>query len=534
MNPSNEPEIQEELQPEVVEEVTEQVVAEQEEQAVAEPSEKELKAEKEAQQVKKDKRNTLIYIIIAVVFVLVGVAAIIWNSGLIQKNATAVTVNGETYTAAEVNFHYVNAYQSFLSEYGDYLSYIGLDTTVSLKNQEYTEGYSWFDYFLDSALYQLTSVAALTDAAAAEGYVYSDSLEEQLTSTMEELELYAPMMGYADGDAYLVANYGSTMTTELYQSLLRLALQASEYSTTYQNSLVYDEAALNAAYEADSTMYDYVDYELVYINNPVATTDADGNTIEVTDEMTAAAYAEAESIAQAILDDYNAGASLSDVADSYDIATYSLSESAYYNEDLVSIWAYEDGRQSGDAEIITMDGSTAMYVVAFQSRYREEYNLVDVRHILVMPETGTLLEGEEGYEAELADLRAMALAEAEGIYDEYLAGDQTEDSFSAQAYLYSDDSGSSSTGGLYSNISQGEMVEAFDTWCFDSSRQVGDTDIVETEYGFHIMYFSAVGLPHWQALVTYDLITVDFNAWFTDICADYIPVTSDFGMGFVG
>ena len=33
------------------------------------------------------------------------------------------------------------------------------------------------------------------------------------------------------------------------------------------------------------------------------------------------------------------------------------------------------------------------------------------------------------------------------------------------------------------------MVASFNDWCFDSSRKSGDVAIVETEYGYHIMYF---------------------------------------------
>ena len=37
------------------------------------------------------------------------------------------------------------------------------------------------------------------------------------------------------------------------------------------------------------------------------------------------------------------------------------------------------------------------------------------------------------------------------------------------------------------------LVESFRDWCLDSSRQVGDTGIVESDYGYHIMYFSSTG-----------------------------------------
>jgi len=33
------------------------------------------------------------------------------------------------------------------------------------------------------------------------------------------------------------------------------------------------------------------------------------------------------------------------------------------------------------------------------------------------------------------------------------------------------------------------MVKNFNDWCFDPNRQVGDTGIVQTDFGYHIIYF---------------------------------------------
>ena len=49
--------------------------------------------------------------------------------------------------------------------------------------------------------------------------------------------------------------------------------------------------------------------------------------------------------------------------------------------------------------------------------------------------------------------------------------------------------GSASTGGLYADVAPGDMVDEFNDWCFDASRKPGDTGIVQTEFGFHVMYF---------------------------------------------
>ena len=58
------------------------------------------------------------------------------------------------------------------------------------------------------------------------------------------------------------------------------------------------------------------------------------------------------------------------------------------------------------------------------------------------------------------------------------------------ANTYSEDGGSNTIGGLYEAIDPfSSYVPEFLSWAVDGSRQVGDTDIVKTTYGYHIMYF---------------------------------------------
>jgi hypothetical protein len=33
------------------------------------------------------------------------------------------------------------------------------------------------------------------------------------------------------------------------------------------------------------------------------------------------------------------------------------------------------------------------------------------------------------------------------------------------------------------------MVTEFENWCFDAARKAGDKAVVQTEYGFHVMYY---------------------------------------------
>ena len=45
------------------------------------------------------------------------------------------------------------------------------------------------------------------------------------------------------------------------------------------------------------------------------------------------------------------------------------------------------------------------------------------------------------------------------------------------------------------------MVSAFNNWCFDKNRKAGDTEIVLTEFGYHIIYFEGEGdMLNWHKL----------------------------------
>lgn len=120
---------------------------------------------------------------------------------------------------------------------------------------------------------------------------------------------------------------------------------------------------------------------------------------------------------------------------------------------------------------------------------KESGNFVDVRHILIMPEGGT--KSADGKTTTYSEAEWEACrAEAQAIYDAWLAGEKTEDSFGALANEKSDDqNGNVTNGGLYENVAKGQMVKPFENWCFDSERKPGDTGLVRTDYGYHIMYF---------------------------------------------
>lgn len=115
---------------------------------------------------------------------------------------------------------------------------------------------------------------------------------------------------------------------------------------------------------------------------------------------------------------------------------------------------------------------------------KEVGNAVDVRHVLIRPNDDTSVTTYTDEEW------AACLEKAQGLLDQWKEGEATEETFIQLAVDHSAD-GNASTGGLYSGItSSTNFVEPFLSWCMDESRQVGDTGLVQSDYGYHIMYFS--------------------------------------------
>lgn len=521
------------------------------------------KTAREAQQRREEKRTNLLYGVIAAAVLVAVIASFVWRSDFIPKTTTAATIDGEKYTAAEVEYYYQTAYRNFVSnsQYSYFLSYLGLNTNATLKSQSINStaaamlgielpdadaesaeadseadplaptGMTWHDYFLDEALDNMRVIQAALKAAEAEGFQYPAGVQAQYDDNMDALKAVAAASGISVSQ-YLKGNFGAGVTEKVYGEQLMRVLRYSAYADAYQDSLTYSDSELEEAYGADRNTYDHVSYEVVSFSGAAeSTTDDEGNTVEPTEEEAAAALEAAQDLAQTVLDGFQDGGDLEELANEND-GTYSKNENGTYSAgSVMSEWLYDSARKSGDAS--TLADGTVQYVVVFHDRFRDENPTIDIRHILVSLGTGSIAEGEEGYEDQQAQLKADAHAKAEELLAQWQSGEATEDSFAALALKESAD-GSKYDGGLYTEVYQGQMVTEFNDWCFDTARQSGDTGVVDTQYGSHVMYFSGVNAARWQTQVAANLRTEAYTAWEEDLVKDVTVQRSESGLKHIG
>ena len=152
----------------------------------------------------------------------------------------------------------------------------------------------------------------------------------------------------------------------------------------------------------------------------------------------------------------------------------------------------------------------------FKGASDNNFPLVNVRHILVAFEGGTA-DPSTGAMIYTDEEKNAAHVEAMKILKEWTNGEATEESFAALANEKSDD-GDGTTGGLFEDVIPGQMVENFNDWCFDEARKAGDTDLVETEYGWHVMYYVGDSETLYRDyMIENDLKNADYTAWYTEL-----------------
>ena len=512
------------------------------EQEAAKMTEKQQAAQKEA---KKTNLYTAAFVVVMavllVVAIVVGVNQTITSSGIREKNTTALTVGDHEISNAELNYFYMDAVNNFYSSYGSYAAMFGLDVTTPLNEQVVDEesGLTWADDFLASAKDTAIAAYAMADAAEAAGYTLSEEDLTSIDNNMSTLDIYATMYGYADGEAYLKAIYGNGATKESYTEYNKLRTLADSYYNYYAESLTYEDADLRAAEAENFNAYSSYSFNSYYLAASKfltgGTTDEEGNTTYTEEEKAASVAAAEEAAKRLTAEEIDSVEALDAAIAALAVNADTTASSTVYEDTLYSSvnslyldWLTDSSRKEGDkAYFANTSTSTAedgtettttngYYVVYYIGSNDNVFALKNARHILVTPEHDhaedeTHEDGETYSEEELA----AAKATAEEILNEWKAGDATEDSFAALANEKSAD-GDGTTGGLYEDIYPGQMVANFEDWCYDSSRKPGDTGIVETEYGYHVMYF--VGNSEYtyrNYLIENELRSADVDEWYT-------------------
>ena len=320
--------------------------------------------------------------------------------------------------------------------------------------------------------------------------------------------------------------YGNGATLDSYKEYYRVNLLASGYQTEHRDSLTYTDEQVEAKDAEDPAVYNSYSYNQYYLSSSRYLDDDATNA-----EKAAAAEADAKSL---VSDEINSVEALDAAIAALEVnadttASSSAMDDTRYTSvnSVIAQWISDSSRQEGDKTYIANTSTTTdddgnevetisgYYVVYYRSSSDNSTPLVNVRHMLAGFEGGTTENGTTTYSDEE---KAAAKEKAESWLQTWEDGDATEESFAALANENSTDTGSKTNGGLYENVYPGQMVSAFNNWCFDENRKAGDTGIVETSYGYHVMYFVGQSDETYREyLIKNDLTSEDYTNWYNGL-----------------
>ncbi len=340
-------------------------------------------------------RRTRLYTIAAAVVVVLVAALLIWDSGVFQRHMPAYEVNGQSFTVTDIDYYFYNEYNSIYS----YASYYGLDTTVSLKEQEISDGQTWYDYLLENAMSSLDTVGALLSAAQEEGYTISDEAQADVDAAMDSLRSTAESYGVTLG-SYLSSVYGRFMTISAYEKALTQEYLAQDYAEYLQENFDISEEDMDAYYEENAATLDDFEYEAYLITIDLeAEYDDDGNQLDYDSDELAAAQEELEERSDALEEalangDTDEIAALVEEYGASSLNGFSSSTLSYYD---FGTWLAEDGRTAGETTKIASNSTDSegeeylygYYVVRFDSRELDEYYGANMYNLLIQAETIT-------------------------------------------------------------------------------------------------------------------------------------------------
>lgn len=480
---------------------------EQTEQKVMTKYDRKVQKRKEEKEKEKKEERISTAIGIVVLMALVCLVASFPIRTYLATHETYVVVNGEAVNKVEFDYQYNLTKNNYITQYGSYLTYFGLDTSKDLSTQMYSDTLTWQDYFEQNAVESLKQNKALMAEAKAAGFTYDTT--DEYNTFKETIKTSAASAGISEKE-YVRSIYGSYATMGRIEEYVKNDMVMNAYYQKLQEDNAPSDDEIQSYYEENKATYDSVDYRLTTIEaelpteptelaDPVEATtapDADTDGTATTDTTQDTAYQPSDAEIAKAMEDAKV---LADDAEK----TVAKDGEAHENEKkssvnyLISDWLFDDARKAGDTTVITNDNSHCYYAVAFEKRYLDETPSADVR-VIIPTEDKT---GEE-------------------ILEEWKSGAATEDSFAELCKKYTQDTSAVENGGLFEQVTKTGMTEELSNWIFDNSRQAGDTVAITVSDTTYVLYYIGQDQPEWKINIKNTLVSDTMSQHMQDITAD--------------
>lgn len=430
--------------------------------------------------------------------------------------SVVATVDGQKISIGMYDYYYASIV-SYYEQYASY-GYYSLDTTKDYSKQYTTDDdgnkISWQKFFETEALKEVEQITTYYSKALEEGVTLTSAQKKTIEKQISTLKDSASQNDVSL-DQYIKANFGTYCSEDTIRIMLEQYYLSANYKGKFKCETKVTDNDVDKYYNDHKN--DYKKIEFYYIASPYDATDDNSKNESIkTAEKIMAKMKDKKSVIALVPEVYSSyidsqvkssmeqdstlteKKAREEAVKSYEsnvVTTVSGSDSPF--DDKMNTWLFSDDTKVGSKKYYIDESAGYIYIVLKTSKASvEEDETYTVRHILVAPESGSNSSSSTSEKTEYTDEQwAAAKKKADSILAKFNKTDKSEYEFAKLAEQYSTDSASTSSGsndsfgGLYESVTLGQMVPDFEKWSIDDSRKYGDTGIVKSDYGYHIMFF---------------------------------------------
>lgn len=460
------------------------------------------------------------------------------NNGYFLRHTVAVKSENYEVNNAQMSYFFTTNLSSELSKNSTVYQYYGLDTSKSLKTQNYPSGGTWYDYFMQSVtIPSVKQMLTLCEQAKSVGFELSDDDRASIDESIQTIKDTASQRGYSVSQ-YVMNYYGYGVNLKDVRSAMEMSQLAYSYYNSVMDSYEHSDSDLAgyfSEHENDFLKIDYLSYTFKVSDVKNADTSTDTDTSADTDASTdtsaeskeededaeykAQIKASADSLAaitdveqfKAYVENYlktvvYASETDTDKLDGNVTSAMSKLETkgASYSEDSDEIKALFDMTEANKTFLHTHDDGTCEVYLLTAPKYREEYTTKNARVI-------ALSSSDSGSITSTIDTINEALNSAEDKDAKFIE-------------LADEYSRSTAKDALYENIGKDDFdIDEMNAWLWDESRADGDRDIFSKESTssstsassttyYYIVMYKGDGMTKWK----YDVDTAMKNAQYEE------------------
>ncbi len=421
----------------------------------------------------------------------------------------ALTVDETDVSIGMYNYYY-NAVSNNYINYAQQ-GYYQIDTTKDYSKQKTTDDegneVTWAQLFENDTIDRIQYITAYYQEAEKNGVTLSDDQKEEINNNIKSIKDAASEADLSV-DEYISSTYGEYCGLATIKKLLNQSYIANNYYRQHLIENKVDKADVEKYFNEHKD--DYIQCSFAYL--PIVYNPEEAKS-QQTAEKNAKKYASKvknlndlkkliPTACKEIIDRYVSSGQFENADDCAEQIAKSVETSITKSDtsftEAASKWLFDEKTKVNDCSYF-LDEENSLYFLVLKTAKPEiaDDEVYSVRHILITPKSSEKKSEEEQTKTpKYTDAQwEEAEKKAKKILDEYNKGKKTEYAFALLAEEYSDDTESTSKGssglygGLYEGTPLGRMVKNFEEWSTDKSRKYGDTGIVKSDFGYHIMFF---------------------------------------------